>query len=628
MKPKINMVLSGLSQNEKQELNVLLHDASLKDFSPYTIQLLYTRGIKTPDEIKKFMVCNLADLENTKLMADSDKFVEIVRDAILRDEMITFYTDYDMDGIGSGVTGVKGLRMYADLKASGSVINWYANNRFGEGYGITPGGVDDLVKLYPDTKLIITTDNGIVGFKGVDRAKELGMKIIVTDHHNVSDDGKMVNADAIIDHKRPDNHTTSELCGAGTIYKLLEYLFDVDLGRKEDVYPLLDVVALSTVADMVPLIGDNRIIVNYGLEERVKKNESMHFRILREVYNEMAQSDSAKIIAPDEETFGFTYGPAFNALGRMEGCIDLAMEFFLGTDEQRLREVAQEIFTTNQSRKLATEQANETAVIEYEKMYPTEKDTPPVIAIELDDVPEGIVGLVATYLKDKYYRPSIVFTRSEKEVEENGVKVKKTIYKGSARSIEGFDISKAFSNVKEHLLGFGGHVAAAGLSLEPSKLDDFRNAICAYAEPLLTPALLTPQINIDIAVNVEDLTVDFFDELMEASPFGMSFPKPMVGIKNFTVDRRRYRDQNWESIYCGANKNTVRLVDQTGFSAVMFKHRYRMDEIMARFPTLDNYDLLKLKMVGYPRKQFDTFRQEYKTEFFIENDYLFDETFN
>lgn len=628
MKPRINMVASMFSPSEKNELQTLLQDNRLKEYSPLTIQLLFSRNIRTVNDIINFMNCNLADLEDTQLMADADKFVTIVRDSISNNEDIVFYTDYDMDGIGSGVTGIKGLRRYAELKNSSSKINWYANNRFGEGYGITPKGVEDLKNKFPNAKVIITTDNGIVGFAGVQKAKELGFKIIVTDHHNTSKDGKMVNADAIIDHKRKDNHTKSELCGAGTIYKLLEYLYDIDLNKKDEVYSLLDVVALSTVTDMVPLIGDNRIMVYYGLEERVKKNESIHFRILREVYNEICMSESAKIISPDEETFGFTYGPAFNALGRMKGEIDLAMEFFLGTEEDKLREIAREIFRINKERKDATESANETATILYESMYPTENDTPSAIVLECDDIPEGIVGLVATYLKDKYYRPAIVFTKSEKEIEENGKKIIKTIYKGSARSIDGFNISEAFNSVKQHIIGFGGHTAAAGLSIETNKLDDFRNALCTYANSLLTPEILTPKINIDFAVNVEDITIDFFDELMQAAPFGMNFPKPMIGIKNFMVDRRKYKDNNWKSMYCGEGGKTVRLVDQTGFSAVMFKHAYRLGEILERFPTLNNYDLLKLKMVGYPRKKYDNWYQEYKTEFFIENDYLFDETFN
>lgn len=630
MKPRIRMLANELTSDDKK---ILLEAPkkipALRKYPSSTLQLMYCRGIKTAEEMLFFLEAGLNNLENASLMHDADKFDEIVHEAITNNEHIVFYTDYDMDGIGSGVTGVKGLRNYAKLQNSTSKIDWYANSRFIEGYGITPKGVEDLVSKFPTVKLIITTDNGIVGFDGVQKAKDLGLKIIVTDHHEPSKDGKMVNADAIIDPKIPNNGTNTQLCGAGVIFKLLMNLYYNHIDEWEQVFNLIDVVGLSTVADMVPLTGDNRILVKESILQ-VYKEENPCFRILREAYNDSCQTDSAKILEIDEEVFGFTYGPAFNSLGRVNGVIDLAMEFLLGEDEIRMREIADEIFATNKIRKVMTEEAIDLMTSTIDTLYPTENDLPPVIALENDTISEGVIGLVASHIKDKYYRPTIIFTTSEKTIVENGQEKKVKTYKGSARSITGIDICSVLDEVKKQgkILGFGGHEMAAGLSIDTNKLEEFQKVACDYVKNNTTPADFIPEVCVDFAYPVADINLDLIDEINVAAPFGMNFEKPMIGITDFVLDKRQYKEQKWDSVFCGANKQTLRMLDQTGLNVLLFKHRYRFDDILARIPNAEQYNLIKLKPIGHPRKSYNSWNQSWKADFLVENDYLFDENFN
>lgn len=630
MKPRIRMLAKELTEEDKRVIQEApIKFPALNKYPTSALQLMYCRGIHTAEEMLFFLEAGLGNLEDSSHMKDADKFDEIVHNAIMNNETIIFYTDYDMDGIGSGATGVKGLRNYAKILGSNSFIFWYANSRFGEGYGITPRGVEDLVKQFPDVKLIITTDNGIVGFDGVQKAKDLGIKIIVTDHHEPSKDGRMVNADAIIDSKIPGNGTNTPLCGAGVIFKLLMYLYYNHIQDWEQVFNLIDIVGLATVADMVPLLGDNRILVKESLLQ-VYKEENPCFRILREAYNDSVQTDSAKILEIDEEVFGFIYGPAFNSLGRVNGNIDLAMEFLLSDDEARMREIADEIFATNKIRKTMTEEAIDFMVDIIDKKYPTENDLPPVIVLENDTISEGIIGLVASHIKDKYYRPTVIFTVAERIIIENGKETVVKTYKGSARSIKDFDICLAFEEVKNqgHILGFGGHTMAAGLSIATDKLNDFENAICNYAKKIITPNMLIPEVKVDFAYKVEDINMELIEELSIDAPFGMGFEKPMIGISNFVLDKRKYKEQTWQSVFCGSNKQTLRMLDQTGLNALLFKHRYRFDDILARIPDAEQYNQIRLKPIGYPKKSYNSWNQTWKADFLVENDYLFDENFN
>lgn len=622
MKPKIMMTTSSLTPDELQYLQDLHKNPMFYNYDYLTLQILYTRGIKTAEEMYLFLNGTIKDLTPCQDMKDSMKFCEIVKDEIINNKHIVIYTDYDMDGIGAGGVGTLGLRNYARLMNSSSQIDWYANSRFVEGYGITKNGVNDLVSKFPDVDLIITTDNGIVGYDGVNRCKELGIKIIVTDHHQEGE--TIVNADAIIDpHQKDDNSSFKDLCGAGVIWKLLYMLFYIEGFDEEEVCQYLDIVALSTVADLVPLVGDNRLIVKEGLKRAASESNPM-FRVLREVFNEMQLKESAKITIIDEETFGFNYGPAFNSLGRLDGVIDKAMELIFSKDETKMRNLAKEIYETNIQRKILTNTANERTYNELILKYPTEDLYPPLFIIRDDSIEEGIIGLVASYIKETFNRPTIVFTKAKKTIEENGVQKVVECLKGSARSIDGFDITKSFRTTKSTSMSFGGHEAAAGINVAIDKFDDFIQAECNYAKKVITSDMYIPKIYVDAAFKVEEMTEDNIEILSQAKPYGMKFPKPKIGISNFIVTKNNYKIPEWESVFCGEDKQTVRLVSQNkNFVALMFKHRQQFESILTKYPSVDYLNEIPVKIIGNPSMEYNSFFNCYRPKFVVENYYVF-----
>lgn len=624
MKPRINMLALRLTTQEKQFLQNLTQDPRFYGQSYLTLQILYTRGIKTPEEMYLFLHGNIHDLSVSYKMKDADKFCAIVKEAILNNEDIIIYTDYDMDGIGSGAVAVKLLRRYAELMHSTSKIYWYANSRFIEGYGITAAGVEDLYEKFPSAKLIITTDNGIVGYAGVQKAKDLGLKIIVTDHHQ--EGATPVNADAIIDpHQHDDESDFKDLCGAGVIFKLLYMLFYLEEFDEEEVYKYIDIVALSTVADLVPLVGDNRIIVKEGLK-RVNREDNPMFKVLRETFNELTSSESAMIRVVDEETFGFTYGPAFNALSRIFGTIDIAMDLLFETDEEKMKQLATTIFKNNANRKEITQKADERAYNYITSTYKDESQYPNIIIFRDDETSEGIIGLVAGYIKETFHRPAIVLTKVEIMDRFGNIKGEKL--KGSARSIDNFNIMESFNAVADTMIGFGGHTAAAGLNVAIDKYDEFFKAETEYCQTHITQNMLVPIIDVDTAFKVEEITEENIDALEAAKPYGMKFPKPKVGISNFVVNKNKYKIPDWESPFCGADKMTVRLVDTSGISAVMFKHRERFEKILGEYPDVDTIDEIPVKFIGNPRLSYNSFTGTYRPDFLIESNYLFDVNFN
>ncbi len=609
------MDLREINSQAEQYMDYLLTLPKFYDVDKVMLRILYHRGIQKEDDIYAFFHNNLNHLTSPNEMKDADKFCAITKESILNNEDITVYGDYDMDGIGALYAAVKGLMDYARQMGSTSQIHWYANNRFIEGYGITPKGVEDLMTLYPDTKLIITVDNGIVGYNGVNKAKELGLKIIVTDHHK---EGKTsVNADAIINPKQHDCPSKfKDLCGAGVIFKLLLKLYFDSMLDETEIYDLVDMVALSTVADLVPLVGDNRIIVKSGIS-LVHAEKNPHFRVLREVYNS-TKPESYWITKPDEETFGFIYGPAFNAVGRMHGDIDLAMEFLFETDEDKMAKLAQQIFDVNEARKIDTQRQNENVVDILNQKY-DENTLPKIIALQENTISEGIIGLVAGYLKERFNRPSIIFSSAMKTFEDDdGNESQDEVLKGSARSITGFDITNAFSNVSQYIIQFGGHSAAAGLSVFPKLFDDFYVAINDYADKYITNDMLRPHILIDLALAVEEITPDLVRSLQKLAPYGMGFERPKIGVTNMMVSPDNYKVPDWESAFVGEGGNTVRLVGQNYFTAVMFKHPEQFRYVLEKtgYP-----QVLNPKPIGYP--SISVFNGREKVDFKIESNYLF-----
>ena len=596
---KINM-LNNYTPIQRKAISDLKKDARLYNLSDIELQILYNRGICTADEIDAFLYNNVNHLEPSMEMRDCDKFCEVLENGIRDNQNIVCYTDYDVDGITAGLICLEGVQKIIAALNSNSTINLYSNNRFVEGYGITVNGVKDLMQKYPDTKIIITTDNGIVGYAGIDYAKSIGLTVLVTDHHAPGD--IIPDADAVVDVHRPgDNYPFKNLCGAGVIFKLLLQLAWNTGCDLEDFYSMLDLVAMGTIGDMMPLLGENRIMVREGLK-LVRKEQRLAFRILRqgvEEYNKVQGKEKSIIV--DEDLFGFLYCPMLNALGRLEGSIDKAIELFTETDEKKMLALVKYIIENNETRKEITTTQTDDAIEKVEAM----SNIPDVIVIHDKNYDEGIVGLIAGRLKELYNRPAFVFTTAEKE--ENGQNI--TVYKGSARSIDSVNLIELLRKEKQYLLGFGGHKAAGGVTIDPSKLDDFIKAINTDAQ--LTKEQKTKKIDVDAAFRVDEISEDLIDRIDNLKPYGMAFPKPRFGLSDFVADQT-YTG----SPYRGSDGKTVRLVDRNKFTVIMFKNPEAFAKIEHKYQSGQ-----VIKAIGMPAANL--FNNNISLQFQVEDGYMF-----
>lgn len=476
------------------------------------LSILCNRGYKTKKDIEDFINLNLESLHNPKLMKDSLKAVKVIVQSIRNDEKIIIYGDFDCDGAMGITTG------YLALKNLGANVSYYSNNRFKEGYQVSPEGVKNILKVNPDTRLIITVDNGIGGHDMVNFCKKNNIKVVITDHHLP---GKTLpDAEAVVSPKRKDcPYPFKELCGAGVMWKLMYLLYDEFNKDLNYIYNLLDIVTLATVADVVPLIGENRVIVKEGLK-LMREEKRKTFQILREeTYTMKEDIDS-------HNTIGFTYGPMINAEGRMNGKPDKAIKMFLDTDEWHIRQYVRFLIDVNEERKTITRKQTKIG-----KKIVKSKGKIPYVIVVRGPFHEGIVGLIAGRLREEYYRPVIVLTQ-----------VNNRDWKGSTRSIEGFHMKHSLDAVSEYLISYGGHSQAAGLTIDGKDIFRFEKAINDYAKTNLTKDDLTPRVFIDYVVNSK-VTYDMIKIINILEPYGKDFEYPIFAIKNCHIINPSYIGQ-------------------------------------------------------------------------------------
>lgn len=553
--------------NRKVDLMNLQSARELRHYSSSVIEVLYNRGFKTVEAIEEFFDNDPSKVHSPLLMTDMEKAVMIVKEAIEQELNIVVYGDYDADGASATAIAVSGLRH------AGANVEYFINNRFEHGYGLNVKGMDDLLKKYPDVDLIVTVDNGIVAYEGIEYAVSKGVRVVVTDHHDPHPTGKMPVAEAIVNPKRPgDEYPFKGICGATVIYKFmlaLHWEMDLDLAFAED---LIDIVGMATIGDVMPLLDENRIFVKEALK-RVKMGKRKAFAKLVEKTN---------IATIDEEMFGFKFVPMVNAPSRLLGDIDLAVDLFLTDDEDEMERLVDELIRLNEERKEITARQEEIAMAMIEKMGEQS-----VYVLYNPDFHEGIVGLIAGRIKEKFYRPAIVLT------EHHG------IAKGSGRSIEGFHINDALHANADALIGFGGHAGACGMSLDINKVDELRQRIIETAEKELSAEDLTPKILIDAIVDATDLTIDYIDELDTLRPFGQGFPKPILKLEKF---------KGKDVLYMGKEKNHLKVSGYGKVSLVMFN--YAEDFKQKGEPNV-------MDAIGYPA--LNVFRNNVSVQFMIQD---------
>ncbi|MEH7418531.1 single-stranded-DNA-specific exonuclease RecJ [Neobacillus drentensis] len=470
--------------------------------TPLVASLLVNRGLDTVDSARYFLF-GKDEFHDPFLLKGMEAAVNRIREAIERQEPILIFGDYDADGVSS--TSV----LMITLRDLGANVQFYIPNRFTEGYGPNEPAFRHAAET--GIKLLITVDTGIAAVHEAAVAKELGLDLIITDHHEPGP--VLPEALAIIHPKLPDStYPFRELAGVGVAFKLAHALY----GSVPE--HLLEIAVIGTIADLVSLKGENRIIAKKGLE-KLKTTKNIGLRAILKVAG-------VDLMSINEETIGFTLAPRINAVGRLEDA-DLAVQLLLTEDPEEAQALAEEMDALNKTRQEIVNTITSEAIEEVEKNFPIE--TNKVLVIGKEGWNAGVIGIVASRLVEKFYRPTIVLNFDPE----------KGIAKGSARSILGYDLFKNLSTCREILPHFGGHPMAAGMTLKLEDVAELRHRLNLLAEEQLSEANLIPITQLDEEIRLEDISLSSLDELSLLAPFGMDNPKPKVLIDNVAITSMR-----------------------------------------------------------------------------------------
>ncbi|MCB9802692.1 single-stranded-DNA-specific exonuclease RecJ [Candidatus Nomurabacteria bacterium] len=475
------------------------------ELDPIIVQLLANRGLKTQEEIDEFLYPDYSrDIHDPFLFKDMKKACQRLFEAIKEQEQITVFGDYDADGVSSATI------LSTILEKLGAKVDVYLPHREKEGYGLNQNAVAEIAKT--GTKIIISCDCGISNTAEVKTANDLGLEVIITDHHAIPE--KLPEALAIIHPQiEGEQYPFKYLAGGGVAFKLAQALIkssDLDQAEKEKTEKwLLDLVAISTVADMVPLLGENRTLVKYGLIV-LQKTKRIGLRAMIKA----AGIDPEKI---DAVTIGFAIAPRINAAGRMDHA-NLAFYLLKETEEIKANTLAEELNQQNVQRQRLTEQ-----IVKEAKQKPIDLKQSLFIFYQ-EDWPAGLTGLVASRLLREYNRPCFVLTKTE-----DGNIV------GSARSIKEFDISKALKANEQFLKRFGGHPQAGGFAMDPEHLEALTASLQKSANEQLKDQDLSAILEIELAVDFEKINWSLLDILDQFSPFGQKNPEPLFISKDILI---------------------------------------------------------------------------------------------
>ncbi|GAB2654616.1 single-stranded-DNA-specific exonuclease RecJ [Arenimonas aestuarii] len=476
---------------------------------PPVLQRIYAaRGVLTPEDGE----LRLARLLPPDALGQVGRAAAMLAQAMASDAHVVVVGDFDCDGATGTAVAVRGLRLLGARR-----VSYQVPHRARHGYGLSPALVEDLVPMAPD--LLLTVDSGIACHAGIAAAKARGWRVLVTDHHLPGE--TLPDADVIVDpNLGGDGFPSKALAGVGVVFYLLlalrRHLREAGAfsGPEPDLSVLLDLVAVGTVADLVPLDYNNRLLVSAGLRRLRKGQGQPGLRALIE----LAKRDEANLTASD---IGFAIGPRLNAAGRLED-MALGIECLLCDDPGRARELAEVLEGINAERKDLQQQMVDTAEALVANLPLDEGDLPPVLCLHEPDWHPGVVGLVASRLKDRLHRPVLAFAPEEPGSDR---------LKGSARSIPGLHLRDALAAVDARHPGlierFGGHAMAAGLSLGAGQLAAFRQALETVVSGLVDPAQLRAELASDGELDVADFSRDLADQLRLAGPWGQGFPEPV-----------------------------------------------------------------------------------------------------
>ena len=505
----------NIRNNTEADLQLTNTLAEELDLNPIICLLLVQRGIRTAEAAKKFFKPSLSDLHDPFLMPDMDKAVKRLEKALGNKEKILIYGDYDVDG----TTAV--ALVYKFLRLNSSTLDFYIPDRYDEGYGISYKGID--FAHANGFTLVIALDCGIKAISKIEYAREKGIDFIICDHHMPDDE--LPNAVAVLDPKRKDSKYPYEhLSGCGVGFKFMQAFAESNKFPFSSLENLFELAAVSIASDIVPITGENRILAYYGLKQ-LNSKPSLG---LKGIINICGLSGKEITISD----IVFKIGPRINASGRMMNGKE-AVELLLAKNMEIAKEKSENINQYNEDRreldKRITDEAN--AIINDIQNIEDQKG----IVVYNPEWHKGVIGIVASRLSEKYYRPSVVLTKSSE------------LITGSARSIAGFDIYKAIEGCRDLLENFGGHTYAAGLSLKEENLDEFIKRFMQLADEEIESEQMTPQIEIDQVIDLKDINVRFMNDLKKLNPFGPNNEKPVfcsLHIQDYGTSRLVGKEQD------------------------------------------------------------------------------------
>lgn len=466
--------------------------------------LLSLRGIDSFERARGFFRPGIEHLHDPFLMKDMKLATQRLCKAIRGSQTVLVYGDYDVDG--TTATSI----VYTFLKSFGLNVEYYIPHRFKEGYGINPDGINYAIEINAD--LIVSVDCGITAIEEAKYAKENGIDLIICDHHNVGD--HLPDAVAVLDPKRPDcGYPFDGLSGAGVGFKLVQGTI-TELGLSQTLaYKYLDLVAVSIASDIVPIVDENRILMREGLA-MLNSNPRVGFReLFRLIKIQVGTITTSSIV--------FSIGPRINAAGRM-GDATIAVELMISTDETKASKYAKELETVNLKRRTTDTRTMDEAVEKIENDFNMDE----LSSMVLHDPGWhlGVIGIVASRLVDAYYRPAIMLSTVEGKI------------KGSARSIKGFNIYDALKKCDDLLEQFGGHEFAAGLTMDESNLEEFRERMDQIAFRYLKENDFSPEIVVDSNLNLQDVNIRFWKLLSQFEPFGPGNLRPTFVSENVCIE--------------------------------------------------------------------------------------------
>ena len=494
------------------------------EVSPIVSKLLVNRGIYNVKMAKEFLSSSLNDFYDPREMYGMDGAVELMKSSIINNEKILIVGDYDVDGV------ISTYILYSAIKKCGGNVSFHIPDRIKEGYGIN----ESIIRKASDENIdvIITCDNGIAAIDQVNLAKELGLKVIITDHHDVpfiEENGQrkyvVPNADFVLNPKQEQcEYKFDKICGAGVAYKFVECLYDEFDINKEELYDLLQYTAIATVCDVVDLVSENRIIVKEGLR-RINNTNNIGLKAL---FKETGLEDKEITVY----SLGFVIGPSINASGRLEQA-EWALKMLLSNNEIEAKELAEKLNDLNKERQELTKEGLEEAIEIIEKNNMT-KDK--VLVVYLEDVHESIAGIIAGRVRERYNLPAIILTKAH-----DGAK-------GSGRSIEEYNMFEELLKCKDLLGKFGGRPMAAGMSIPNENIDEFRNRLNNVTT--LTDEDIIPKVSIDMGLNLSQINYELIDQISLLEPYGKANPKPTFGMKKLKVV---------DAKILGKNRNVLKL---------------------------------------------------------------------